>query len=434
MRDQLLPLAVSDAEFEVWRRVRQARRLKELPPPAFIDAEGFVPSDTKRLNALLARHVGVPLDMHALEADIAVVAGLDRYETVTWLMIRDGARGYGLRVRGRAKAYAPPFMMLGMNLENTTSSDFRITATARYLAFDTIGSGSEWRIDGTVGSDPTVATELYRPIGPTPLFVAPYAGIGRRTFNVINNDAVIARYRQTVSRVGFNVGVNLGAQSDVRVGAYVGRTTASITVGNPGFPELRGKETGAEIVWRLDTQDSPAVPSRGLQSRVQLSRIFNGPDVAVNDETFDFASSLTQLSAAANQFWSVGPRNRVFVYGGVGTSFDDTPLPTDQFALGTPFRLGAYSAGELRGSHYYVATGGYLRQVGRLPDFMGGPIFAGGWLDNGDAFTKWSRAGWRTNGGVGLVMDTLVGPVMVAGSWGFDGRWRTYLGVGRIFR
>ena len=185
MRDRLLPFAVSEAEFEAWRRTRQARRRKELPPPAFIDAEGFVTSDTKRLNALLARHVGVPLDMNALEADIAIVAGLDRYETVTWRMVRDAARGYGLRVRGRAKTYAPPFMMLGMNLENTTSSDFRITATARYLAFDTVGSGSEWRIDGTVGSDPTLATELYRPIGRTPLFVAPYAGVGRRTFNVI---------------------------------------------------------------------------------------------------------------------------------------------------------------------------------------------------------------------------------------------------------
>ena len=190
--------------------------------------------------------------------------GLDRYETVTWRMVRDGARGYGLRVHGRAKSYAPPFMMLGMNLENTTSSDFSIAATARYLAFDTVGSGSEWRIDGTVGSDPTLATELYRPIGRTPLFVAPYAGIGRRTFNVINDDAVIARYRQNISRVGLNVGVNLGAQSDVRVGAYVGRTTASIAVGNPGFPELSGKETGAEIVWRMDTQDSPVVPSRGV--------------------------------------------------------------------------------------------------------------------------------------------------------------------------
>ena len=83
------------------------------------------------------------------------MAGLDRYETVTWRMVRDDARGYGLRVRGRAKPYAPPFLMLGMNLENTTSSDFRITATARYLAFDTVGSGSELRIDGTIGSDPS---------------------------------------------------------------------------------------------------------------------------------------------------------------------------------------------------------------------------------------------------------------------------------------
>ena len=156
MRDRLLPFAVSEEAFEAWRRTRQARRLKELPTPTFIEADGFVTSDTKRLDALLARHVGVPLDMNALEADIAIVAGLDRYETVTWRMVHDGARGYGLRVHGRAKSYAPPFMMLGMTLENTTSSDFNIAASARYLAFDTVGSGSEWRIDGTVGSNPTL--------------------------------------------------------------------------------------------------------------------------------------------------------------------------------------------------------------------------------------------------------------------------------------
>src|SRR3954447_2801014 len=107
-----------------------------------------------------------------------------------------------------------PFMMLGLNLENTTSTDFRTTATARYLAFDTVGSGSELRLDATIGSDPGVAIELYRPIGPTPLFVAPYAGVGRLTFNLIDDDAVIARYRQTVARVGLNAGVNLGARSD----------------------------------------------------------------------------------------------------------------------------------------------------------------------------------------------------------------------------
>jgi NTE family protein len=169
-------------------------------------------------------------------------------------------------------------------------------------------------------------------------------------------------------------------------------------------------------------------------SQVRLSRIFSGPDIAQGDQTFTYDAALTQLDASASQFWRVGGAGRVFVAGAAGASFDAVPLPTHQFALGAPFRLGAYGAGELRGPHFYVVTGGYLRRVGRLPDFMGGPVFAGGWLENGDAFEQWQRAGWRTNGGVGLVMDTLVGPLVLAGSWSFDGRWRTYLGIGRVFR
>jgi len=72
--------------------------------------------------------------------------------------------------------------------------------------------------------------------------------------------------------------------------------------------------------------------------------------------------------------------------------------------------------------------------VFRLPDFMGGPVFAGAWLENGDAFNDWKDATWRTNASAGVIMDTLLGPVIIAGSAGFDGRWRTYFGVGRIFR
>lgn len=434
MADRLLPLAVSEAEFAAWKEARANRRRTTLPPPAFVEAEGFAANDETRLRTVLERHVNVPLDIDAIERDIAAVAGLDRYETVTWRLTRAADRGYGLHVQARLKSYAPPFLMLGVNLENTTSSEFRITANARYLRFDVAGSGSELRIDGTAGSDPHVGVELYRPLGPSPVFVAPYAAIGRATFNLIQDDAVVARYRRTVSRAGLDVGVNLGARSDVRLGVYVGRSTASIAVGDPGFPELRGKESGAALAWRLDTQDSPVVPSGGVAAELQLTRKFDGPDVAIRGETFAFDSALTQLSGSASRFWRAGAPNRVFVYGGAGTSFDATPLPTDQFALGTPFRLGALGAGELRGRHYYVATGGYLRQVGRLPDFMGGPVFAGVWLENGDAFESWSRAGWRSNGGAGVVMDTLVGPVVVAGSWGFDGKWRTYLGVGRVFR
>jgi NTE family protein len=434
LRDQLLPFAISEADFHTWRRVRQQRRRTELPVPAFIELEGITPSDAKRLNVRLARHVGAPLDVEAVEKDVGILMGLDRYQTVTWRLTHDASRGYGLRVLGRQKRYAPPFMMLGVNLENTTSSDFRVTATARYLAFDTVGSESELRLDGTVGSDPHVAIELYRPIGPTPLFVAPYAGVISETFNFVRNDAVLARYGRTLARIGLNTGVNLGTRSDLRIGAYIGRSSANIEVGDHGLPELRGRDTGAEFVWRMDTQDSPVVPSGGLRSEVRLSRVFKGPDVVGGDRTLSFDSSPTQLSAVANRFWSFGPPNRVFAYGGVGTSFTSTPLPTDQFALGAPFRLGAYDAGELRGRHYYIATTGYLRRVARLPDFIGGPVFAGSWLENGDAFDNWEHAGWRVNSGFGLVMDTIIGPVVLASSWSFDGRWRTYVAIGRTFR
>jgi hypothetical protein len=30
-------------------------------------------------------------------------------------------------------------------------------------------------------------------------------------------------------------------------------------------------------------------------------------------------------------------------------------------------------------------TAGILRELGRMPDFLGGPIYAGAWSENGDA-------------------------------------------------
>jgi NTE family protein len=433
MRDQLLPLALSEADYAAWRAEREHRRRTELPIPNFVRLDGIAPGDAKRLEARLARHIGAPLNVDALEQDVVAFGGLDRYETVTWRVVPDVDRGAGLLVTGRVKPYAPPFLLLGINVENTTSSDFGATATARYLAFDAVGSGSELRFDGTIGSNPSLAIELYRPLGATALFVAPYASVGRQTFNRIEDNAITARYHETVARVGMNLGVNLGALSDLRLGPFAGHRQTSIEVGDPGFPEERGRETGVQLVWRLNTQDSSVVPSGGIASEIHVSHLFDGPDIVTGGQTLDTSGSLTQLSAGANQFFRLGSHDRVFAYGEFGTSFDSTPLPTQRFDLGTLFRLGAYSPGELRGAHYYVGTAGYLRRIGRVPDFMGGPIYAGAWLENGDAFDKWSQAGLRTNGSAGVIMDTIAGPLLIAGSWGGDGRWKTYFGLGRLF-
>jgi hypothetical protein len=36
--------------------------------------------------------------------------------------------------------------------------------------------------------------------------------------------------------------------------------------------------------------------------------------------------------------------------------------------------------------------------------------------------------------GLGVIMDTLVGPVLFGGTAGFDGRWSWYIAIGRVFR
>src|SRR5205814_1617812 len=98
---------------------------------------------------------------------------------------------------------------------------------------------------------------------------APFAAVRTATLDRIQEDTVTARYGQTSSRIGISAGVNLGAHSDVRVGTWIGRATTSTEVGDPGLPELRGKETAADLTWRVDRQDSPAVPSRGTFSKMQ---------------------------------------------------------------------------------------------------------------------------------------------------------------------
>lgn len=434
MREALLPLAVSEAEYEAWRQARQARRRTELPLPAFVTSEGFSGTDARRLDQLLASHVGVALDPERLQEDLAVLSGLDRYETVTWRVVTNPAGDRGLLVRARPKAYAPPFLMLGLNLENTTSDDFNISLTGRYLTYDLLGSGSELRIDGTLGSDPAAGFEFYKPVLATTLFVAPYGAIANRTFNIIEDDAVVARYGTVSSRLGVNLGANLGRVSDVRLGVYVGNLDADVKVGDPGLPSIEGKETVAELGWRYDGQDAPVIATKGVYARTNLRYVFDGPEITPPLPTNRSSVGMTQFEGTGSSFWTFRERGRFFTFGGIGTSFDQEPLPTDQFAMGRVMRLGAYDLGELRGDHYYAMSGGYLHSFGRLPDFMGGPIFGGGWLEFGDAFNAWGDLTVRTNVTMAIIMETLVGPVMVGGSAGFDGRWRTYIGVGRIIR
>ena len=431
MKDKLLPFALDDAQWAAYGQGRQARRRTALPTPQFVSVVGAVASDRIRIEQVLSARAGQPLDVNTLETDLEAFAGLDRYETVGWQIEEVDGR-VGLRVEARSKSYAPPFLMLGVSLENTTTDDFAFQLAARYLTFDVVGSGSELRIDGSVGAQPAIGAELYRPIARTPLFVRAAAGLRRRTINFVSDDIIVARYGERRALAALDVGVNVSRDSDVRVGMSAVQLDANVEAGDPGLPELHGLETRAQIQFRHDGQDSPVVPSNGVRATGRLDHILRSPEAPDTFPTERSNNGITQAEIRGSMFRSLRRRDRLFLVGGAGTTWGH-PLPTEQFQLGSPLRLGAYDSGEVRGDHYGVLTAGYLNGIGRLPDFLGGSIFAGGWVENGSAFDDIESANFRTNLSFGVLADTLIGPALVGASFDFQGAWRYYIGVGRLF-
>ena len=79
-------------------------RRRRLPVPAFVQLDGFGTErcDTAGRAAREARPA--PVNIDAVERDIATIGGLDRYQSVTWRMMRDPARGVGLRAGPRQTA------------------------------------------------------------------------------------------------------------------------------------------------------------------------------------------------------------------------------------------------------------------------------------------------------------------------------------------
>jgi len=432
VRDQLLPLAVNGADWARWSDRRRAARLPAGIAPASLTLKGLGVSDARRLARRLEPRLGQPLDAGALAHDLADLTALDRYGLLSWHFVAGAQGEVGLAVEAQTKRYAPPYLMLGVNVENTTSDQFRVSMMARYLKFDLAGSGSELRVDGTAGSDRRVGVALHTPIG-GPAFVVPHASVSQQTFNVIANDAVVAQYLLTRREAGAELGVDLGRHSDLRLGGSLGHVLATVHVGSPGLPELRGRAAEAHATWRIDTHDRATVPTRGVLARMSFRRLIDGPVSADPDPAGRSSQGVSQLSGEANQFWSRG-HHRLFAIAAGGTSFRGNPQVIDRFTLGSPFHLGALNGHEPAGNHYALATAGYLRELTRLPEFIGGPLFAGAWFETGDAFDARRAATWHAQASAGLVADTLLGPLLLATSYGSGGTWRAYVSVGRMFR
>ena len=244
----------------------------------------------------------------------------------------------------------------------------------------------------------------------------------------------LADYRTNRAAAGADVGMSLNRNTEWRLGVAYGHATASAGPGQPDLPEFSGAERTAHLQVVYDGQDQAVVPSHGLRLQASLRQIFKGVEPRPASDSDPSAASRTLGEVVTSLFVPVRQQNRIMLGFSGGTSFNAEHDSYYDFTLGGPFRLRAYDVGELRGRNYLLGSAAYLHHFGRLPDFLGGPIYLVGAVEAGGTFARLASARLRTVFSTGFVMDTILGPVSLTAGVAADGRYRVYVNVGRAFR
>ena len=424
----LLPFAIQNPL--EWQQYLSNRKAREHPQPTKVETIEVTGADHDtdlRLQHRLSKALGGPLNLDKFDTQLTRIAGEGQFD-------RLGYEGFtqngvpGLRVAAHEKSYGPPFVDLAVNVEDSGVAAFDFSAGARLTFMDIAHHGGEWRNDLLFGSSNLGATEFYQPVAGSRFFVAPYAFASKLARNSFNGLTRVAVFGDERAGGGFDIGYDSGRRSEFRLGYEIYKGKLSPLIGTAGLPIISGStgEFRARYVW--DGQDSPSVPSRGTRVIATVSRVLQSPGLM---------HPIGQAELQTSSFIPVGAKTSLFLLASAGTTFRGNAGPFQVFALGGPFRLGAYLPQQFLGNHYAYSALGFRREFFRLPQLVGGKIYWGGWYEAGSAFgVAGSDPGpvvVRGTFNLGLIADTIVGPIALAGSVSPTGQSRVNFSIGRIF-
>ena len=423
----LLPYAIQDAA--EWQQYLDARAARKHPVPekiASVEVTGANADTNRRLQNRISKILQGSLDLPTLDTQLTRIAGEGQFD-------RLGYEGFtqngvtALRVTAHDKSYGPPFVDLAINVDGSGVAAFDFSAGARVTFMDIAGRGGEWRNDLLFGSSNLAATEFYQPLGQSHYFVAPYAFASKFARNSFTGITRVAVFGDERAGGGFDIGRS-GRRSEFRIGYEIFSGKLTPLIGDAGLPIVHGStgEFRARYIW--DQQDSPSVPSRGTRVVATLSRVLQSPGLA---------HPIVQLDVQTSTFVPLGRKTSLFFAESGGTTFRGSAGPFQVFALGGPFRLGAYLPQEFLGNHYAYSSLGFRRELYRLPQLVGNRVYWGGWYEAGSAFG--SAAGdpgpvvVRGTFNLGVIADTIVGPIALAASVSPTGQSRVNFSMGRLF-
>ena len=225
----LMKLAVDDQAWAAYINNRQAKRVTTVATPQFVEVQGTSKLLAAQLEKNLQDNVGQPINVAKLQTDIIKIVGAGRYSSISYRMTEKNNQN-GLLISTVEKSYAPPVVRPLIVINGAQYNNVLFSAGARITFIDFGSYGAELRNDIIIGSIYQASSEYYRPFTPqTKWFVAPKVLFNSNTFNVYNDDKLLAEYRQRQIGGVADIGYAINSASELRMGyeTYYERYTAA---------------------------------------------------------------------------------------------------------------------------------------------------------------------------------------------------------------
>ena len=416
-------LSLNEADWQKYIAAREARRVHTVPTPDVVQVTGIDSKLAPDIDKVFANNAGKPIDTKRIEQDANVIMGMGRFNGFSYHLAEQDGRN-ALVVRGTEKDYAPPLLNFGFLIDGSDLDNVRFTADLRITALDKGGFGSEWRTDISAGANWGLSTEYYRPIGKTKWFAAPRASATSNPFDLYEKNTQTAEYRIRQVGGGLDVGYAIDRFSQIRGGYEGGYLQASLRIGSPLLARPEGAFGITSIKYDMDRLDSPIIPRTGELVRVRAQWDNTAPGAHGGFPLAEVTAGIVR---------KISKPGSVLLQADAGSTFGyhDTGLP--QFFLGGTGRLNAYGTNELRMDQYIYGRLGYIHQLFRLPPFIGNYVYATAAYEVAKAYDAPGASGLPTDGALGIVIDTILGPLSIGASYGDTGHHKVYFLLGRFF-
>ena len=423
--DRLAQLSLPPAQYAALRKQQLTVAPPDLRPVDEIVFPGLRLVNPQVLEAIMQTKPHQPIDQATLDRDMLRLYGTDDFEHVNYRFIETPGGSRVLAVEAIERPWGPNYLRFGLGL----SSDFRgdaywnLLGTYRMTWLNSLGA--EWRTALQVGTTSFLRTEFYQPLDVRQyFFVAPYAGIERQLFNLYQGDDRIARYDVSYGRVGFDLGSQFTRYGELRLGLFYGKLNPRLDTGPQSLdPGQEVTQAGGRARLFFDQLDNVSFPRTGYAGAVN---VFNSREALGADANY------TKWDASGMLAHSFGPHtfNAGFRFGG---SLGSDPLPNyDLFQWGGFLQQSGLPTGALYGRRLSFGRLVYYNRLLHLPYLEG--VYAGGSLEVGNVggpLVPGSPTGTLTSVSAFLGLDSLIGPVYLAGGLTSNGTSSFYFFLGR---